>query len=1023
MINRLIRKVENFTIRRKLMLVLLLTVGIVLLVATILLSVNEAITARADEKEELSSLGDILAKNASAALLFNDQKASAETLSGLGARTGIISAMIIKSDRSVMAEFQASPSSGKAVEVLKDAGGRFLVTEASFNSLLEESKNRWDWDFDIDVIRPIMLNDSTIGWVIICSDLSKLYRKFTSFIVMIVLVLIIALVMAYILANRFQRVITGPILNLAKTMRSISSTMNYDVKVEKQSSDEIGVVIDSFNDMLEQVRLRDVRLQGQQHELQKSELQFRDISRQFNALLDAMPDSIALISRDRKIIWANHAAACRMSAAPHEEAEPKCYRACFGRSEPCEPCPVERSFQSGEPSVETITTEDGKTWELRAIPVKEQGQAGVVNVIEVSRDNTEQRNIETQLMQAQKMDSIGRFAGGIAHDLNNILSAIIGYSELASTLGPGDANLREYLGTVISSGEKAAALTRQILAFSRKQVMEMRPLDLNVVIEQMGKMIARLIGEDILIVYQLEPRIRNIHADTSQLEQVILNLAVNARDAMPNGGRLKITTADVVLDEASVRDSSTPPGSYIVVTVSDTGTGMTPEIREKIFEPFFTTKERGKGTGLGLATVFGIVKQHHGYIYVDSEPGKGTAFRAYFPATDDARIAEDEPADSAASPGGSETILVVDDDSSLRELVVTMLASLGYRVYGAEGADTALEKSRALPGAIDLLLTDVVMPHKNGREVAEIVLAERAGIKVLFMSGYTDEIIARNGILESGAAFLQKPISRASLAKKVRQVLDGGNTGSLPVTVFPPGRKLSILIADDDKTIYELVKLYVNVVADAVAHAENGQAAVDRFQSGSFDLVIMDMVMPLKDGCSAIEEIRAWERQLGRRPTPIIMMTGNTSREDLLKCSAAGCTGTVAKPLNRDALLQTIDVCLTRSLAPVQVNDPEEKRQERVRVESSFRHLIPGYLRDREEDVRSLEEALKTLDFDRVRIIGHSMKGSGGSYGFDAISAIGKQIEEAAKTGDPGMIKQGTSSLTAYLRSVEVVYG
>jgi len=1024
MIDLLITKIRNVSIRRKLLVVLMLTISIVLTITTILLSINEAIISRQAEKDDLISLGDIIAQNVAAALLFYDRKAAEETMASLSVRKEIFSALIINRKLQVVAELHASPSVINTYILYEDSDGQVAMSQKSFDLLMAAAENRWDLDFDIKVIRPVMLDNELKGWVIIYADLSKFATKLFGFIFTIALVIVSAIVLAYALASRFQRIITAPILDLAATMSSIAGSMNYTMRVQKSSNDEIGVMIDAFNVMLEQVQTRNDQLQSQQDELQQSESKFREISRQFHALLDAMPDSIILLSADRRILWANKAAADRMSTDDGEVIGSYCFQAYFGRSAPCVPCPVERSLQSGEPALDILTAEDNKTWELRAIPVSVQGSEGVLNVIMVNRDVTEQHNLESQLQQAQKMESLGRFAGGIAHDLNNILSVIIGYSDIAISLPPGDRCLPEYLTSVIEAGQKATALTRQILAFSRKQVLEVKALNLNDVVAQMGKMLSRLIGEDIEVTFQPEKGLRNIMADASQLEQVILNLAVNARDAMPNGGVLTIKTATVVLDEIPKRlNLSPPPGEYILVSVSDTGMGMTPEISEKIFEPFFTTKERGKGTGLGLATVFGIVKQHHGYIYAESEPGKGTTFHTYFPVTAEAQTADDQLAQQAEIRGGDETILVVDDDDSLRKLVTAILQAMGYQVHEAAGGQQALDIARSLSGGIHLLLTDVVMPHKNGREVAEMIQAELPAIKVLFMSGYADEIIARNGILETGAAFLQKPISRVTLTRKVRQVLDGENTGLIPTSVFPAGRKLAILVVDDDKTSFKLVELYISIVADEVEYAENGQVAIDKFQSRPFDLVIMDMLMPIKDGCTAIREIRGWERRNNRPTTPIIMMTGNTAKEDLEACAAAGCSATIPKPLYRDKLLQLIDACFARATdEPIVESLVPDRGGEIVRIDSSLQALIPEYLHQRQEDIRSLEEALTVNDFETVLRIGHSMKGSGGSYGFDRISSIGAQIELAAKSNDHALITQWIGELAAYLQGIEVIY-
>jgi two-component system cell cycle sensor histidine kinase/response regulator CckA len=387
-------------------------------------------------------------------------------------------------------------------------------------------------------------------------------------------------------------------------------------------------------------------------------------------------------------------------------------------------------------------------------------------------DVTERRRLEEQLRQSQKMEAVGRLAGGVAHDFNNLLGVIIGYSELLlESLPSGDQKTRGRIEEVHKAGQRAASLTRQLLAFSRQQVLEPHLLNLNAVVGDMEKLLRRLIGEDIELVTGLDPALGTVRADPGQLEQVIMNLAVNARDAMPKGGRVAIQTTNVDLSEQiSYQGFTILPGRYVLLSVTDSGRGMDAETQRRIFEPFFTTKELGKGTGLGLATVYGIVKQSEGYIHVYSEPGHGATFKVYLPRVDvtarEARV--EKPAESLR---GTETVLVVEDEESLRELVVTVLEQNGYNVIAAERPAAALEAAARIGEPIHLLLTDVVLPGMSGRELAEKLLAQRKDLKVLYVSGYTDDIITHHGVLEPGIAFLQKPFSRESLLVKVREVL------------------------------------------------------------------------------------------------------------------------------------------------------------------------------------------------------------------------------------------------------------
>ncbi|NTW59749.1 MAG: response regulator [Nitrospirae bacterium] len=395
-------------------------------------------------------------------------------------------------------------------------------------------------------------------------------------------------------------------------------------------------------------------------------------------------------------------------------------------------------------------------------------------ITERQRSEAERQRLQVQLLQSQKMESIGRLAGGVAHDFNNILTAILSYAELSLMKLSEKDPLRSHLISIQVASEKAATLTHQLLAFSRRQILEMKELDLNAIIRGLGDMLKRIIGEDMLLELKPGAAKSTVRADKGQIEQVLMNLAVNARDAMPSGGRLLIETADTGPDDRCVPGyGEMKPGAYVMLSVADTGTGMTAEVRERIFEPFFTTKELGRGTGLGLATVYGIVKQHGGYIVVSSEQDQGTTFRIYFPLSEGADADREKEHDTPdILPQGMETLLVVEDDELVRGLIDDVLAPLGYRVLITASGDEALKTSDSFPHHVDLLLTDVVMPGMNGRQLAEVMRTRRPGIKVLFMSGYTQDALSTQGILEPGVALIHKPLRPGTLARQIRQVLD-----------------------------------------------------------------------------------------------------------------------------------------------------------------------------------------------------------------------------------------------------------
>ena len=410
----------------------------------------------------------------------------------------------------------------------------------------------------------------------------------------------------------------------------------------------------------------------------------------------------------------------------------------------------------------------------RAFPVRDESGA-VYRLVGVSEDITQLRQTEERFVQAQKMEAVGRLAGGIAHDFNNLLTAIIGSSELLLEGLSAHDQRREDLEEIRKAGQRAAGLTRQLLAFSRQQVLEPRVLDLNELIVDLEKMLRRLIGEDVDLRTVLAPELGAVRADPGQLEQVIMNLTVNARDAMPLGGKVTIETANADLDETyAAAHAPVVSGPYVMLAVSDTGTGMTPDVKAHLFEPFFTTKEQGKGTGLGLATVYGIVKQSEGYVWVYSELGQGTTFKIYLPRAAQDVTSSPPKAASPSSTRGSETVLVAEDEEAVRKLTRRVLEAQGYTVLAAADGPEALRLAHTHAGPIHLLLTDVVMPSMSGRELAELVVSTRRETKVLYLSGYTDDAVIRHGVLEPGVAFLQKPFTPQTLARKLREVLDGG---------------------------------------------------------------------------------------------------------------------------------------------------------------------------------------------------------------------------------------------------------
>jgi two-component system cell cycle sensor histidine kinase/response regulator CckA len=511
-------------------------------------------------------------------------------------------------------------------------------------------------------------------------------------------------------------------------------------------------------------------------ERKRGEQALRLNEERFRALVENSGDAVALLERDGNISYLSQSSVSVLGYEPRELIGTNAY-ALLHRSDVAAVLEAIHSLRDSPGAVVRVASrfrhKEGE-WHYGEGTLTNRLHDRVVRALVFNfRDVTRERQLEEQFRQAQKMEAVGRLAGGVAHDFNNLLTVITSYSALMlEDLEPTDPR-REDLNEILRAATGAAGLTRQLLAFSRQQVLEPRILDLNDVVGAAGKMLQRLIGEDVELVTVLAPDLGWVKADPGQIEQVIMNLAVNARDAMPDGGKLTIETSNTELDESYVRQHPpVSPGAYVQLSVSDTGIGMDEATRARLFEPFFTTKEKGRGTGLGLATVYGIVKQSAGSIWVYSEPGHGTVFKIYLPRVHEGPVA----AQPAVPPEvrGSETVVVAEDAEGVRAVVQTVLRRNGYTVLPAPDGQTALDLVATHPEPIHLLITDVIMPGMSGRQLADRLREIRPGLKVLFVSGYTDDAIIRHGMLEPGIAFLQKPFTPESLSRKVREVLDQG---------------------------------------------------------------------------------------------------------------------------------------------------------------------------------------------------------------------------------------------------------
>jgi two-component system cell cycle sensor histidine kinase/response regulator CckA len=517
-------------------------------------------------------------------------------------------------------------------------------------------------------------------------------------------------------------------------------------------------------------------------ELQRAEAALQDSNELVRLLLDSTAEAIIGIDRTGRCTFCNAACVGLLGfASPSDLLKHDVHeliRFVLPNGEPYtqDRCRIHRLLLDGKgvhADDELLLRKDGTSFavEYWCYPLRRQDE--IIGVVLTFLDISQRRKLEAELRQAQKMDAIGRLAGGLAHDFNNLLMVISAYAELMQDeLPPGD-KLRKNTGEILGASRRAAELTRQLLAFGRKQMQALQVLDVNSVIRQIGKILPRLIGEDIQLVITAGKDLAKVKADPVQLEQIVMNLAANSRDAMPDGGKLIIETSNAHLDDSYIeRRSMVPAGNYVLLSITDSGHGIAPEALAHIFEPFFTTKAEGKGTGLGLATVYGIVKQNGGFVWAYSEPGLGTTFKIYWPALAGKQDLQPSADPSLEYRGGSETVLLVEDAAAVRQPARDFLSSIGYTVLEAGNGEEALTVARRYPGPIHMMVSDVVMPQMGGVQVAQQLSAERPQMKVLFVSGYAENTVLRHGAIDVQHRFLAKPFTLRTLARKIREVLE-----------------------------------------------------------------------------------------------------------------------------------------------------------------------------------------------------------------------------------------------------------
>ena len=736
---------RDLPIRKKLYLTTALAVGFALIIAAAAMLVYESRTFRPRTLAKADTQGRILSEILVPPMLFNDSITAAIYLATLRYWPEVSEAALFDSRWNIFAEYRrdTEPKS-PSLRGHPDLETKFGARALTFTS-------------------PVIDRGRRLGYLAFRHDLPPLYARLPQYPIMFGVVMLSLIALAGMLTLALKYGVTAPITALAETAKAVTEGKDYRLRASPGDGDEVGSMTRAFNQMLDAIEQRDLSLRESRHLLQS----IIDFSAAVIYVKD-LEGRYLLINRRYEELFHITKEAIRghtdRDLFPEESAN------VFQANDL-------RALEEGRPVEyeETASQDDGlHTYISIKYPLRDDSGKPYA-LCGISTDITQIKAYEGQLRQSQKMEAIGRLAGGISHDFNNLLMAINGYSSMALEGMPPTDPHHNFIVEVLKAGERAAGLTRQLLAYSRMQILEPRILNLNEIVADLEKMLRRLIGEDVDLVTSLTADLGPVRADRGQVEQVLLNLSINARDAMPRGGRLTLETQNVVLDRSyASTHPEVDPGTYVVLIVSDTGTGMTPDVLAQIFEPFFTTKELGKGTGLGLSVVYGIVKQSGGTISVVSEPGKGTTFRVYFPESFE--VPGHAPSSMPLSTGqafrGSETLLLVEDEEQVRGLGRHILESQGYRVVEAFNGVNAMETAAGLATSVQMVVTDVVMPVMGGPELAERFRNAYGDIPILFMSGYAETAVGNKGIFDGSEQFLQKPFTPFDLIRKVREMLD-----------------------------------------------------------------------------------------------------------------------------------------------------------------------------------------------------------------------------------------------------------
>jgi len=756
-------------------------VGTLLVVAAVMSALVLIVEHRQRDAiiREVQRRGDALARDLAAVstgplVLYNYTQLE-QNVVRVAAETDVAYAMILDRDGRVAAHDHRPEMVGTLLTT--GALDRLLSTDATVVQEIDGPDGEALYDFTV----PIRVDAQPWGTARVGLSRRRMDAEIAATRRQLVLLAILVLGGAGLASALVARRIARPVRQLAAGAAGISRGELMQ-RVEPTTSDEIGQLATAFNEMARQLHeQRSALLEGRtaleaaHAELRRRFGELSDLKSYTDHILDSLANGIVTLDLDGHVVTLNGAAETLLGCPTAAAGRGRHVTEVLGHApELVALLQAAIQWRTGRTATVTLPGRQGNVLPVEATTATLKGGEGQdLGVMLIVRDLTAVRALEAQLRQAQKMEAVGRLAGGVAHDFNNLLTVITGRSQLLLLKLPPESPLRRDVELVEETAHRASALTRQLLAFSRKQMVQPRVIDLNEVVRGMETMLSRLIGEDVALATRLDAAAGCVRADPAQLEQMIVNLAVNARDAMPLGGRLVLETSYVRVDEeAARRHVGLRPGPHVRLVVRDTGIGMDALIKAHLFEPFFTTKGPGKGTGLGLATVYGIVTQSGGAIRVDSEPGQGAVFTIDLPRVDAPADLRGDPGIPEAAPHGSETVLLVEDEPEVRGLARDILHQQGYTVLEAADGDEALRIGREHGGPIHLLVTDVVMPQMGGRELADHLKAGRRETKVLYVSGYTDDAILHQGVSETGTAFLPKPFTAAELAHKVREVLD-----------------------------------------------------------------------------------------------------------------------------------------------------------------------------------------------------------------------------------------------------------